>query len=103
MREVLCFGSRVHVRVLHFYLVVQISSESPDVVLVKAMVNGDHVWIGWVSVDTFSLDIVKLKDFITILPRDDRGDSNNVLGCRLSCLDSLEVVGFVHGVVVHIT
>ena len=95
--------SWVHPFVLNFILIVKSVVESPNVVLFKAMIDKNVIWVWWIGVKRFSLNIIEFKDFITVLSDCDWGDSDNILLFSLTLLKSLEIISLMHWDVIHIT
>ena len=88
--------------ILDFLLIVQGRLESPNVLLIKSVIDGDGIWVWWVRENRLSLNIVELKDLITILSWQYWGHTNGVLLIWLVFLQSLEFICFGHSVVIHI-
>ena len=60
-------------------------------VFLEAVINSNHVGIGWVSVKRLTLDIVEVHILIIVIIRNSRGRSDVVLRLALENLHSLEV------------
>ena len=96
------FTSWGHVLILDDVLVEKRSLEGPNMVLVQSMVNSDGLWIGWVRIDGFSLDVKPFKFLIIFLPWDHWSRAHNMLFEGLMLFVPLKLIVQVKGVVVNI-
>ena len=71
-------------------------------VFILTMINKDLVWVWWITIDGFSLNIVELELLVIVYSWNDWTTSNHMFVKRGVLLESFESVCFVHHVVINV-